>query len=97
MSKPYRTYAYWQFAGYDFSYVASALKSVQLILAKIPAHLVLRQHFRIDTPLQTYHKENEHKAVENVVLRIKSESLWRSFQMQIPRYFDPGFYWCANV
>ena len=49
------------------------LKSVQLILAEdTRTSRFLCQHYMINTPLQAYHKNNEHKAVENIVQKIKS-------------------------
>lgn len=48
------------------------LKSVDLILAEdTRTSRFLCQHYLIDTPLQAYHKDNEHKAVESIVQRIK--------------------------
>lgn len=69
------------------------LKSVQLILAEdTRTSRFLCQHFRIDTPLQAYHKKNEHKAVENVVLRIKSGvTMALVSDAGTPGISDPGF------
>lgn len=69
------------------------LKSVQLILAEdTRTSRFLCQHYMINTPLQAYHKDNEHKAVENIVQKIKS-----GMEMALvsdagtPAISDPGF------
>lgn len=69
------------------------LKSVQLILAEdTRTSKFLCQHYLINTPLQAYHKDNEHKAVENIVQKIKS-----GMEMALvsdagtPAISDPGF------
>jgi 16S rRNA (cytidine1402-2'-O)-methyltransferase len=69
------------------------LKTVQLILAEdTRTSRFLCQHFMIDTPLQAYHKENEHKAVENVVQRIKSGvTMALVSDAGTPGISDPGF------
>lgn len=69
------------------------LKSVQLILAEdTRTSKFLCQHYNIDTPLQAFHKDNEHKALENIMQKIKSGT-----QMALvsdagtPAISDPGF------
>ena len=69
------------------------LKSVQLILAEdTRTSRFLCQHYMINTPLQAYHKDNEHNAVENIVQKIKS-----GMEMALvsdagtPAISDPGF------
>ncbi|HOY40294.1 MAG TPA: 16S rRNA (cytidine(1402)-2'-O)-methyltransferase [Chitinophagales bacterium] len=69
------------------------LKSVQLILAEdTRTSRFLCQHYMINTPLQAYHKDNEHKSVENIVQKIKS-----GMEMALvsdagtPAISDPGF------
>ncbi len=49
------------------------LKEADLILAEdTRTSGFLMKHFEIRTPMQSYHKFNEHKTVENIVLRIKT-------------------------
>lgn len=69
------------------------LKSVQLILAEdTRTSKFLCQHFGIDTPLQAYHKDNEHKAVDNVVQKIKSGiTMALVSDAGTPAISDPGF------
>ncbi len=69
------------------------LKTVHLILAEdTRTSRFLCQHFMIDTLLQAYHKENEHKAVENVVQRIKSGvTMALVSDAGTPGISDPGF------
>ena len=69
------------------------LKSVQLILAEdTRTSGFLCRHFLIDTPLQAYHKDNEHKAVENVVQKIKSGLMMALISdAGTPGISDPGF------
>ena len=69
------------------------LKSVQLILAEdTRTSKFLCQHFMIDTPLQAYHKDNEHKAVENIVQKIKSGMVMALVSdAGTPAISDPGF------
>lgn len=69
------------------------LKSVHLILAEdTRTSKFLCQHYGIDTPLQAYHKDNEHKAVENIIQKINT-----GIEMALvsdagtPGISDPGF------
>ncbi|HMX59423.1 MAG TPA: 16S rRNA (cytidine(1402)-2'-O)-methyltransferase [Chitinophagales bacterium] len=69
------------------------LKSVQLILAEdTRTSKFLCQHFLIDTPLQAYHKDNEHKAVDAIVQKIKSGvEMALVSDAGTPAISDPGF------
>ncbi len=69
------------------------LKSVQLILAEdTRTSRFLCQHYLIDTPLQAYHKDNEHKVVENIVQKIKSGiTMALVSDAGTPGISDPGF------
>ncbi len=69
------------------------LKTVQLILAEdTRTSKFLCQHYMIDTPLQAYHKDNEHKAVENIVQKIKSGmAMALVSDAGTPAISDPGF------
>lgn len=69
------------------------LKSVQLILAEdTRTSRFLCQHFFIETPLQAYHKDNEHKTVEHIVQRIKSGTTMALVSdAGTPGISDPGF------
>ncbi|MFN8260139.1 MAG: 16S rRNA (cytidine(1402)-2'-O)-methyltransferase [Chitinophagales bacterium] len=69
------------------------LKSVQLILAEdTRTSGFLCQHYMINTPLQAYHKDNEHKAVENIVYKIKSGVVMALVSdAGTPAISDPGF------
>ena len=51
------------------------LKSVQLILAEdTRTSKFLCQHYSIETPLQAYHKDNEHKEIGRFLFDLKSDS-----------------------
>ncbi|MEZ5026785.1 MAG: 16S rRNA (cytidine(1402)-2'-O)-methyltransferase [Chitinophagales bacterium] len=69
------------------------LKNVQLILAEdTRTSKFLCQHFLIDTPLQAYHKDNEHKIVEQIVQQIKSGTTMALVSdAGTPAISDPGF------
>lgn len=69
------------------------LKSVDLILAEdTRTSRFLCQHYLIDTPLQAYHKDNEHKAVESIMQRIKSGiTMALVSDAGTPGISDPGF------
>ena len=69
------------------------LKSVQLILAEdTRTSKFLCQHYSIETPLQAYHKDNEHKAVENIIQKIKSGiTMALVSDAGTPGISDPGF------
>lgn len=69
------------------------LKEADLILAEdTRTSGFLMKHFEIRTPMQSYHKFNEHKTVENIIQRIKS-----GLQVALisdagtPSISDPGF------
>ncbi len=69
------------------------LKSVDLILAEdTRSSAFLLKHFEIKTPMQSHHKFNEHKTVENVVHRIKSGlTVALISDAGTPAISDPGF------
>ncbi len=69
------------------------LKSVQIILAEdTRTSKFLCQQFSIGTPLQAYHKDNEHKMLENIVQKIKSGvEMALVSDAGTPGISDPGF------
>ncbi len=69
------------------------LKEVDLILAEdTRTSGVLLKHLEIKTPMQSYHKFNEHKAVDNYVNRIKSgQTMALISDAGTPSISDPGF------
>lgn len=69
------------------------LKEVDLILAEdTRTSGFLLKHFEIKTPMQSHHKFNEHKTVENIVQRIKSgQTVALISDAGTPAISDPGF------
>jgi 16S rRNA (cytidine1402-2'-O)-methyltransferase len=69
------------------------LKSVELILAEDTRNSkFLCLHFGIDTPMQSYHKDNEHKTLQNVIQKIRSGiSVALISDAGTPAISDPGF------
>ena len=69
------------------------LKIADLILAEdTRTSGFLLKHFEIKTPMQSHHKFNEHKTVENVVQRIKSgQTVALISDAGTPAISDPGF------
>lgn len=69
------------------------LKEVDLILAEdTRTSGFLLKHFEIKTPMQSHHKFNEHKTVENVVQRIKNGlTVALISDAGTPAISDPGF------
>ena len=69
------------------------LKSVDLILAEdTRTSKFLCQQYQIETRLQAYHKDNEHKVVENIVQQIKSGTTMALVSdAGTPAISDPGF------
>ena len=69
------------------------LKEVDLILAEdTRTSGFLLKHFDISTPMQSHHKFNEHKTVDNVVQRIKNgQSVALISDAGTPAISDPGF------
>jgi len=69
------------------------LKSVDLILAEdTRTSKFLCQQYDIQTRLQAYHKDNEHKVVENIVQQIKSGTTMALVSdAGTPAISDPGF------
>lgn len=69
------------------------LKSVQLILAEDTRNSkYLCQHFSIQTQMHSYHKDNEHKTLQNVVEKIRSGiSIALISDAGTPSISDPGF------
>ena len=75
------------------------LKSVQLILAEdTRTSGFLCQHYMISTPLQAFHKDNEHKVLENTIHKLSS-----GMEMALvsdagtPGISIPDFCLCANA
>jgi 16S rRNA (cytidine1402-2'-O)-methyltransferase len=69
------------------------LKEADLILAEdTRTSGFLLKHFEIKTPMQSHHKFNEHKTVENVVQRIKNGQMVALISdAGTPAISDPGF------
>lgn len=69
------------------------LQTVDLILAEdTRTSGVLLKHYGIETPMQAFHKFNEHKAVERYVQRIKGgETIALISDAGTPSISDPGF------
>ncbi len=69
------------------------LKEVDLILAEdTRTSGVLLKHLEVKTPMQSYHKFNEHKAVDNYVNRIKGgQTVALISDAGTPSISDPGF------
>ena len=69
------------------------LQSADLILAEdTRTSGFLLKHFEIKTPMQSHHKFNEHKTVENVVQRIKNGQMVALISdAGTPAISDPGF------
>ena len=69
------------------------LKEADLILAEdTRTSGFLLKHFEIKTPMQSHHKFNEHKTVENVVQRIKNgQKVALISDAGTPAISDPGF------
>ncbi len=69
------------------------LKEADLILAEdTRTSGFLMKHFEIRTPMQSYHKFNEHKTVEGIVQRIKSGTKVALISdAGTPSVSDPGF------
>jgi 16S rRNA (cytidine1402-2'-O)-methyltransferase len=69
------------------------LQSADLILAEdTRTSGFLLKHFEIKTPMQSHHKFNEHKTVENVVQRIKNgQTVALISDAGTPAISDPGF------
>ena len=69
------------------------LKSVSLILAEdTRTSGKLLKHYDIPTPLRSYHMQNEHRILDQVVTRIKSgETMALISDAGTPGISDPGF------
>ncbi len=69
------------------------LQEVDLILAEdTRTSSVLLKHYDIKKPMQSHHKYNEHKMVENVVSRIEAgENMALISDAGTPGISDPGF------
>jgi 16S rRNA (cytidine1402-2'-O)-methyltransferase len=69
------------------------LKEVDLILAedtRVTGFLL--KHFQIENKMQSHHKFNEHKTVENIINRIKTgETIALVSDAGTPAISDPGF------
>jgi 16S rRNA (cytidine1402-2'-O)-methyltransferase len=69
------------------------LKEADLILAEdTRTSGFLLKHFGIETPMQSHHKFNEHKTVDNIVQRIKNgQTIALISDAGTPAISDPGF------
>lgn len=69
------------------------LKEVDLVLAEdTRTSGVLMKHFEIKNAMQSYHKFNEHKTVESVILKIKGgQNVALISDAGTPGISDPGF------
>ncbi|KAA6337358.1 Ribosomal RNA small subunit methyltransferase I [termite gut metagenome] len=78
----------------DMTYRAvRILKEADLILAEdTRTSGVLLKHYEIKNPMQSYHKFNEHKTLENVINKIKGgETVALVSDAGTPGISDPGF------
>lgn len=69
------------------------LKEADLVLAEdTRTSGILLKHFEIKKPMQSHHKFNEHKTVENVINRLKAgETVALVSDAGTPGISDPGF------
>jgi len=69
------------------------LENVDLILAEdTRTSGVLCKHFSITTPLQPYHKDNEHKVIQNIIYQLQSgKKMALISDAGTPGISDPGF------
>lgn len=69
------------------------LQQVDLILAEdTRTSSVLLKHLSISTPLQAYHKDNEHKIVQSIIYQIQSgQKIALISDAGTPGISDPGF------
>jgi 16S rRNA (cytidine1402-2'-O)-methyltransferase len=69
------------------------LKTVDLILAEdTRTSGKLLKHFEINTPLQSHHKHNEHKTVDNLIKKLQSGiTIALISDAGTPAISDPGF------
>jgi 16S rRNA (cytidine1402-2'-O)-methyltransferase len=78
----------------DMTYRAvEVLKTVDLILAEdTRTSGKLLKHFEINSPLQSHHMHNEHKTVESLINKLKSEMTMALISdAGTPAISDPGF------
>jgi 16S rRNA (cytidine1402-2'-O)-methyltransferase len=78
----------------DMTYRAvEVLKTVDLILAEdTRTSGKLLKHFEINSPLQSHHMHNEHKTVESLINKLKSEmTIALISDAGTPAISDPGF------
>ncbi|MEQ8626467.1 16S rRNA (cytidine(1402)-2'-O)-methyltransferase [Ekhidna sp.] len=78
----------------DMTYRAvEVLKNVDLILAEdTRTSGVLLKHYDIGTPAQSFHAHNEHKKVEEAILKLKEgKSIAQISDAGTPGISDPGF------
>jgi 16S rRNA (cytidine1402-2'-O)-methyltransferase len=78
----------------DMTYRAvEVLKTVDLILAEdTRTSGKLLKHFEINSPLQSHHMHNEHKTVESLINKLKSEMTMALItDAGTPAISDPGF------
>ena len=69
------------------------LKSVDLILAEVTrTSSKLLKHYDIDTPVESFHMHNEHKKLESIIIKLKSDSeIALISDAGTPGISDPGF------
>ena len=69
------------------------LKEADLVLAEdTRTSGILLKHFEIKNAMQSYHKFNEHKAVEGIINRLKAgETIALESDAGTPGISDPGF------
>lgn len=69
------------------------LKEADVILAEdTRTSKVLMQHYKIETPLQAFHMHNEHKALNGIIQRMQSGSVYALVSdAGTPGISDPGF------
>lgn len=69
------------------------LKEVDLILAEDTRNTsFLCKHYQIDTPIQSYHKDNEHKITERIIANLQNNQQFALVSdAGTPGISDPGF------
>jgi 16S rRNA (cytidine1402-2'-O)-methyltransferase len=76
----------------DMTFRAIRILKVDLILAEdTRTSGKLLKHFEIGTHMHSHHMHNEHKTVENLISRLKVETIALISDAGTPAISDPGF------
>lgn len=68
------------------------MKTVDVILAEDTRNTkFLCTHFSIDTPIHSYHKDNEHKVLASLMLKLQTQTMVLVSDAGTPGISDPGF------